>query len=241
LLVYLVTNPLWLLSIVVGAVAWLLHVAALKAGSIAIVQPVIVSGIVLSLPLRAALDRRLPSRRDLTLVAVTAIGLAAFLLAANPTSGEPSPDRAVGAVLTASGLVAAVIVILATIRVRSDKPKAFLLGAAAGLMFGLAAGLIKVVVGTFDSHVPLRSLESWPLWALVLGGGVGVALNQNAYQIAPLCLSMPILNIVAVLVALLFGVLVFGEALAQTPGAVTLEALSLGCMAIGLREIARPA
>jgi drug/metabolite transporter (DMT)-like permease len=233
LLRYLVTNPGWLFGVMVGAVAWGLHAWALKRGSILVVQPVIVSGIVVSMPLRAALDRRLPSLKDMASVVITPVGLAVFLVTANPTAGHPHPDRCAGAALTFAGLLAATALVVAAAQ-RRDQVHAFMLGTAAGVLFGLAAGLIKVVVGAFDSSAPQQSLESWPLWALVSGGGLGVALNQKAYRIAPLAVSMPILNIVGVLVALVFGVVVFGETLARTPLALTYQALALLCMVTGL-------
>jgi glucose uptake protein GlcU len=42
-------------------------------------------------------------------------------------------------------------------------------------------------------------------------------MNQRAYQIAPLSFSMPVVNVVDIVVAILFGVLVFGEAPAHSP------------------------
>ncbi len=233
LLRYLLTDPGWLLGVTVGAVAWGFHAWALKRGSIVVVQPVIVSGIVVSIPLRAALDRRTPSAKDMASVLITALGLAVFLVMANPTPGHPRPDRGAGQALTSAGVLAATVMVFAAAR-RRDRVRAFMLGTAAGVLFGLAAGLIKVVVGAFDSSAPQRSLESWPLWALVAGGGLGVALNQKAYRIAPLTASMPILNIVGVLVALAFGVVVFGETLARTPLALTYQALAMLCMVAGL-------
>jgi drug/metabolite transporter (DMT)-like permease len=235
LLRYLITNPGWLLGVTVGAIAWGFHAWALKRGSIVVVQPVIVSGIVLSIPLRAALDRCLPSPKDMACVVITAVGLGVFLVTANPTPGHPHPDPGAGEALTLAGVLAATVLIFAASR-RRDQVRAFMLGTAAGVLFGLAAGLIKVVVGAFDGSAPQHSLESWPLWALVAGGGLGVALNQKAYRVAPLTVSMPILNIVGVLVALAFGVVVFGETLARTPLALTYQAASLLCMATGLLQ-----
>jgi drug/metabolite transporter (DMT)-like permease len=240
LLGYLVTNPQWLFGVSIGGVGWVLHVAALRLGSIVIVQPVIVSGIVLAVPIRAALDRRLPSRRDMRLVGVTAVGLGAFLAVANPTAGRDGPDTRTGAIVTVVGLIVAALIVVGTSRLRRADAQALLLGSGAGVLFGLAAGLIKLVAGGFDTAVPQASLVSWPLWALVVGGGFGVGMNQRAYHLAPLSVSMPILNIVAVIVALVFGTLVFGETPARTPSAITVQALSLVCMAIGLRQILRP-
>jgi hypothetical protein len=70
-------------------------------------------------------------------------------------------------------------------------------------------------------------------------GVLGTAINQRAYQIAPLAFSMPLVNVVDVLIAIGFGGLVFGEVPGHGPGGVAVQVLALATLAIGLREIAR--
>ncbi len=60
LLGYLVRRPLWLVGQVLATCAFALHASALHAGPIAVVQPIVVSGIVWAVPARAAISRRLP-------------------------------------------------------------------------------------------------------------------------------------------------------------------------------------
>ena len=75
--------------------------------------------------------------------------------------------------------------------------------------------------------------------ALVGVGILGTAINQRAYQIAPLAFSMPVVNVAAVLVAIGFGAFVFGEVPGHSPGGMVVQLLGLGILAVGLREIAR--
>ncbi len=112
-----------------------------------------------------------------------------------------------------------------------------LLGISAGILFGLVAALIKLVVGELGR--PADVLTSWPLWALVGAGVTGMAINQRAYQLAPLSMSMPVLNIVDVLVAIGLGAWAFGEAPAHSPLALVIQAVALACMAVGLHQIAQ--
>jgi glucose uptake protein GlcU len=104
-------------------------------------------------------------------------------------------------------------------------------------MFGLTAGLLKLV-GTAASSGQAMVLVV-PLAALVTAGFLGTAMNQRAYQLAPLSVSMPVLNVLGVLVAVVFGVLVFHESPAHSPGVLVLQCAALGCLAVGLRQIAR--
>ena len=66
-----------------------------------------------------------------------------------------------------------------------------------------------------------------------------MAINQCAYQIAPLSASMPVINVVDVLVALLFGWVIFGEVPAHGAANLLTQAAALVCAAVGLRLIAR--
>ena len=88
---FVVTKPAWLLGITIGAGAFVLHAAALKLGAIALVQPIMITGVVLAVPVRAALDRSLPTKGELRSVLITALGLAAFLVVANPVPSADAP------------------------------------------------------------------------------------------------------------------------------------------------------
>lgn len=70
LLVRLVSNPLWLLASTLGLLAFALHALALHLGTLDLVQPLMLSGVVLAVPVRAAINRRLPHRDELFAVAV---------------------------------------------------------------------------------------------------------------------------------------------------------------------------
>src|SRR3954447_16688635 len=88
LLAYLIRRPMWLLGQLLATCAFALHASALHSGPIAMVQPIVVSGIVWAVPVRAAISRRLPSVTELRAVLVTAVGLAVFLVASNPSPGS---------------------------------------------------------------------------------------------------------------------------------------------------------
>jgi glucose uptake protein GlcU len=112
-----------------------------------------------------------------------------------------------------------------------------MLGAGAGVMFGATAGLLKLVgttASTSGSHLPfLVSL------VMLIGSGLlGTAMNQRAYQIAPISFSMPLVNVVDIVVALLFGGVVFGELPGHTLTHVALEVGALVCVSVGLVLIA---
>jgi hypothetical protein len=234
---FVATQPPWLLGITIGAVAFVLHAAALKLGAIAVVQPIMIAGVVLAVPVRTALDRSLPSRRELGSVLVTAVGLATFLVVANPVPSADPPDRHAAFLGTLLCLGTAAAVSALSVRATHPRSRAMLLGISAGVLFGLVAALLKLVVGDLDDG-PAALLTSWPLWALAGAGVCGMAINQRAYQIAPLSMSMPVLNVVDVIVAIGLGAWAFGEPPASGPVELAVQAAALATMAVGLHQIA---
>jgi len=236
----LACRPLWLSAMSVSFVAVSLHALALRIGAIALVQTLMIGGVVLAVPLRAALDRKLPTRPELQGVAVTAVGLALFLWSAAPSeaTAEPSTVRAVP--LVVSGVAVALYVVGtrgATFAGRR-RVQAAALGTASGVQFGLTAGLLKLFGLAVAAGVTGLGLVG-PLVGLVAVGLCGITMNQRAYQVAPLAFVAPVINVVDVLVALLFGFVVFHEAPAHGPTGVVVQVAALGCVAVGLRLISR--
>ncbi len=64
LLGHLVTRPVWLAGLVAGAAGLVLHALALSGGRLAVVQPLLVSGMLFALPVSVALEGRRPQPRD---------------------------------------------------------------------------------------------------------------------------------------------------------------------------------
>ena len=235
LLGYLLRRPLWLLGQLLATCAFALHASALHAGPIAVVQPIVVSGIVWAVPARAAISRRMPSLTELRAVTITAFGLAVFLVASNPTAGNRATLGTATVALVGIIAVLAVLADFAASRVRNDpRRKAFLLGVVGGVLFGLVAGLLKLSLQELNDSGLGGMLASWPPYALLVAGAGGVLTNQRAYRVAALSASMPALNIVNGLTALVFGFTVFGEVPRHSPLFIVIEAGALGCMAAGL-------
>jgi hypothetical protein len=231
----LVRRPSWQLSLALGALAYLLQAVAVQNGPLIIVQPLVITGIVLALPLRAALDRRLPSLHDLRWVALTAAGIAAFVLASNPTT-HGGPRAAYAVPLVAAGVIVAGVLSIRGLSARSPQQRGFLRGAAAGILFGLAAGTLKLVV--LDST---HGLETVVAVSTLFGlGAWGFALNQRTYQVAPMAISMPVLNVVMLIVATTFGGTVFQEIPDYTASTVAVQVIAMVVMGIGLTRLAGP-
>ena len=168
-LMQLVGQPSWLVGIGLSAVGFGLHAAALALGSVALVQPIVISATVFAVLVRAGLDGRLPAWAELGWATCTWAGLALFLSVTTFRSGQPRADGDVAGILLAGGVAVATACALGGLRLKSPAQRGVLWGAAAGVLFGLVAGLIKIVItqaqgGVFNVVEIGRSGRYWS-WA----------------------------------------------------------------------------
>ena len=235
-LAHLARQKVWLVATAVSFCAMLLHALALKIGSLALVQPLMLVGVALAVPLRAAIEQKLPTSSELKAVSVTVAGLALVVVCTNPTPSQAQAPFTVGAAFVGGCAVLGLVALRVSTRTSLGvKRQAAVLGAGAGLMFGVTAGLLKTLSGALASGSP--AFVAVTLACLIGAGLLGTAMNQRAYQIAPLAFSMPLVNVVDIIVAVLFGVVVFGESPAHGPGLLFLQAVGLVITAVGLRQI----
>jgi drug/metabolite transporter (DMT)-like permease len=237
MLIDLLRHRRWLLSNVVDAGGYVLQFLALRAGSLVVVETLLVTGLLFAMPLGAAASHRRPQTHDwLGTVAVVG-GLCGFLVAGRPVVGAGNTSRT-GWIVTAvaAGVLVAVLVVLAEFG--PAKWKAPALGAATGVVFGLTAALAKASGHLLDGGL-VHALESWQPYALVALAAFGVVASQSAFQAGPLQASLPVLTIVEPLVAAVIGVAAFHEHIAMHGPRAVAEAASVLVLAAGVVSLAR--
>jgi hypothetical protein len=232
LLVRLAHRRLWLGGVVADLAGAGFHGWALALGPLALVQPLLVGGLILSVPLEAALDRRRPGRRDLAGVVLAGSGLAAFVVLADPQPGLSDPaDPALIGVSIGIGATVALLVLLA---LRAPPPvRATLLGVAAGMGYALAATLAKAVVGRLGEDAAGVPLD-WRLYGFAAIGLVAVVLNQNAFQAGTLAGPLTGIVLTDPLVSLVIAVTAYQERLALGGPRTVLAVLALAVMVWGV-------
>lgn len=236
---FLVRRPEWLLALMLGPVGFTFHVLALHNGPIALVQPLAIMGIVFAVPIRASLARAWPSPTELVAVVVTAGALCVLLLASDVRSVGRAPEMST-LVLAVGVAAVGALAALALAGASGDATvRAFLLGCVSGVLFGLMAVLIEACQLYHEEHGVIGLATTWLPYALVAAGLSGVLVNQLAYRQARLSASMPVLNVVNVLLTLGFAFVVFREVPDHGPGSVTASVGSLAAMCWGLWTLAR--
>jgi drug/metabolite transporter (DMT)-like permease len=236
LLLDLVRDPLWDTAIGATVLGFVLQVLALKYGSLAVVEPLLICDLIFAVLINA----HLRGRRDPIIFvgsAMCAAGVAGFLVIGHPTGGK----TAVAAIVLLPLAVGLVVLVGGSLYLakHDKKVQALALALATGVCYGVSAFLIKVVTGNGIHHL----LTTWPIYALIVIGPVGFLLNQNAFQesgdlIAPV---LSILTAADPLISILLAVVFLSEKLNSSPGAILGQIATLTLMVAGIVIIARHA
>jgi hypothetical protein len=238
LMVRLLRRPLWLAGAAADAAGYGAEAAALAIGSILVVQPILATTLLLALPLAAAMGTARVRPDDVAWAALLTGGVVVFLAVGHPTAGL---DRApLAHWVVAVAVLSPIVALLVTVGARRAGPsRALSLGVAAGLLFGVMAGLTKSVVHLLGAGLP-DLLTSWEPYALGACAASGLLLQQGAYQAGALSLSLPAIAVLEPLTATAIGVGVFEESVTASGAGWILIAASVLAMTGGLIELSRP-
>lgn len=232
LILNLVRRPLWWAGaggVLGGAVCQAL---GLMYGELAVVQPILMVELPLTLLLASAVFHRRPTPRTMAATGGITAGVVLVLVAVAPADGAPAVAgmRWLGALPATVAVV--VVLVLAGRRLRGA-PAAALLGSAAAVSFALAAALMKDATAVADRGVSAL-LSSWQVYATCLVGMAALFLLQNAYQAGALIASQPAITVGDALVSLVYSVTLFDEKLRLDvwllPAAVGLAMITVGAV-----------
>lgn len=237
-LLNLLRSPRWIAGSSIGLASWFLHAVALHYGTLSLVQPIILLGVVLAVVVRAGLDRSLPGRNELIGVVVTVVSLIAVVSQADTERTDSPPAAGTMIAVAAVGvLIAAVVTTMANSLPRRGVA-AFFLGMTAGMLFGITACLMKIVGSVVADDGAANVLWHWSSWVLLGCAVFAMSLNQRAYQLSRLSHSTPVVNVTSVLLSIILGAALFGESLSTAPSAIALQIIGLVGIGWGLYRIA---
>jgi EamA domain-containing membrane protein RarD len=112
------------------------------------------------------------------------------------------------------------------------------LGAATGTSFGLTATLLKETMAQLSDRGLLGVVSTWQTYAAAGFGILGVLVMQWALHSGPLLAAQPGFTLMDPLVSILWGVLVYGEAV-RTGWWMVLAGAGAGAIALGVLLVAR--
>jgi uncharacterized membrane protein len=237
LLVRVLRRRRWWTGQGVIAVGWCSYAFALHIGPVALVQPVLVTGLVFGTIASARLARRRLDRRLLGASAACVVGLTAFLAIARPLPPVVPPAPAF-VPLFGVALAAGVLGTLGLRAVHWGEPtRAALLALATGGFYGLTATLFSTAL---REPGLVAALTTWYAAGAVVTSICGWALSQRALHLGRL--NAPVNAVIGTTdpaVAVLLGVLVLGERVATGPLDLVGEVLAAAVVVLGTVVITR--
>ena len=231
-------SQLWRLGWAINLAGFLAQGAALHLGSVALVQPLLVTQLIFALPLTTRWARRWPGRRDWFSGAVICSGVGVFLISHGSSAlrGEADRDRIVLAGLSAAAAVALLVGISAK---QSPLVQAALLSVGAGLSFAYSAVLMKLTAEDLMERGVAATAVDWPGYTLALSALTGVVLGQWAFATGSLPIAVATMTITNPVASYVIGILGFRVATEASPPRVAATVAAAALIIAGVVALAR--
>jgi hypothetical protein len=238
----LIKRRVWLAGIGMVIVAAVAQAAALATGPIALVQPIFIIELPVTLVLAALAYHNRAALKKLpwAAIALTTAALGAGLAVAQPTGAiDSAQDTSWVLVLIATAAFETVLIIAAL--GTKGEPRAALLGLAAACGYALTAALMKNAVSDLDQGA-VSFFTSWHIYGVAVAGVGSLFLLQNALQAGSLVASQPMLTVGDALISIAYGVTLYSEQLRVgwwlVPEIIALAAIIVGCVQIAKSPLA---
>lgn len=218
----IIQNRLFIFGFILQVLAFLFQAIALKNGPLIVVEPIMTCDLIfLLLLIRIKLHIHIKIRDWLAVVAIIG-GLTGLFLATNPTTGNLNYHATPWIILVA--VVAPIIVGLSLIirQIRSSIVRAVLASVGAAIAFAMTAAFTKLSLNLLTHYGVVSMLTSWPIFALIISGIISLYLMVNAYGSGPLAVSQPIMEVLEPTIAVIIGILIFGNSYKSSSGTVVI-------------------
>jgi drug/metabolite transporter (DMT)-like permease len=234
----LVRSPLWLVGWVTNLVGFVVQAAALHAGSVALVQPLLVTQLLFAMPLATAWARRWPTLLEWLGAGLVTAGVVVFLVVRGvaPTDGDPDRVRVILAGLSTAALVGILVLAAAG---RPALVHAVLISVAAGLCFAMSAVLMKLTTDDLLHRGVAATAVDWPGYSLAVSTLAGLLLEQGAFATGSLSAAVTAMTITNPLASYCVGVLAFHVMPPTGAGVLAALAGSGALLIVGAAILAR--
>jgi drug/metabolite transporter (DMT)-like permease len=244
LLVALMRQPMWVFGVVTVVVGLSLQLVALAYGPLVLVQPLLVTGLLFGAVFSVWLNQRRFDRQVLVGALTCVIGLAAFLSLARPQGGSarlPGLPQLLPLTVALAATIVACLVVSASSRF-SGTMHVGALAMATGVLYGVTAGLMKVVTGQIRAGGLPEIFMHPTFYVVCVIGPIGFLLSQNTFQqgvlIAP---ALAVITIVDPLIGVVIGVAWLGEEVVTTTPMLVGEVLAALVLIAGIAMLAQRA
>ena len=214
----------------IATFAWVFHVAALSLAPLSLVQSVLAGGMVLLAVMAERMFGLRIGRRQWLGLSATTIGLILLGVTLPATHGADSHYSLAGMIAFEAGLIAGGLLLIMGPRIGAPREHhGYMLGAAAGILFGVSDIGIKAISGQVFGGVGIAGfITPWFLVALVASVGAFYS-SAKGLQDGDAVPVIAVTGATANIAGIVGGILVFGDPLAGNPAGLAIQ-----CMAFAL-------
>ena len=228
----LFASPMFAIGMLIATGAWIFHVAAMSMAPLSIVQIVLAGGVVLLAVMAERLLGVQIGRKQWLGLACTAAGL--MLLGVTLPVGHSANSQfsLPGMIVFETSLIVVGTLLIAGPRIGApEEHHGFMLGAAAGILFGVSDVAIKAMSGLVGAHGILGLLSPWLLICVVASVAAFYASAKGLQDGDP----VPVIAITgtsANIAGVVGGIIVFGDPLSANPVALGIECFAFALVII---------
>jgi drug/metabolite transporter (DMT)-like permease len=219
----LFSSRLFAIGMLIAAGAWIFHIAAMAIAPLSLVQAVLAGGVVLLAVMAERVFGLKIGRRQWIGLGLTAFGLMLLGVTLPAAHGAHSRFSVPGMIAFEAGLIVAGTLLIMGPRIGAPQHHhGFMLGAAAGILFGVSDVAIKAISGLVGSAGLAGFVTPWTL--------VTVAVSIVAFYASAKGLqdgdAVPVIAITgtaANVSGVVGGIIVFGDPLSGDPVALIVQ------------------
>ena len=219
-------SRLFTIGMVIALTAWVFHVAALSVAPMSLVQSVLAGGMVLLAVMAERLFGMRIGRRQWIGLGLTAFGLMLLAVTLPVSHGAHSRFSIPGMLSFEAGLIAAGTLLIIGPRIGAPREHhGFMLGAAAGILFGVSDIAIKAISGLISSYGISGLFTPWTLFCLVASVAAFYA-SAKSLQEGEAVPVIAVTGTAANVAGIVGGIIVFRDPLAGNPLLLAVECLA---------------
>jgi drug/metabolite transporter (DMT)-like permease len=222
----LFASPLFAIGMTIAAGAWVFHVAAMAFAPLSLVQSVLAGGVVLLAVMAERLFGLAIGRRQWLGLALTAVGLILLGVSLPATHGADSRFSLPAMIAFEAGLIAGGSLLIMGPRIGAPRQHhGYMLGAAAGILFGVSDVAIKALSGLIGSGGLMGLVSPWTVVCVIASVAAFYASAKGLQDGQPVPV-IAVTGTAANVSGIVGGILVFGEPLSGNPALLAVECLA---------------
>jgi hypothetical protein len=222
----LFSSPLFTVGWVIGAGAWVFHVAAMSIAPLSLVQAVLAGGMVLLAIMAEQMLGCHIGRRQWLGLGLTAFGLMLLGFTLPITHGAHSQFSIPGMIGFEAVLIAAgALLILGPSMGAPQEHHGYMLGAASGILFGVSDVAIKAISGMVGTSGALGLLSPWTL-VCVCASVAAFYASAKGLQDGDAVPVIAVTGTAANVAGIVGGFIVFGDPLPGSPVPMIVQCLA---------------